>query len=340
MKKSDVTHASQFRRKQVGLLLLFLMIVCTVFFVYDGLNGSGPLTKNKIVIVPKGSDLRGIADKLKDEGVVGSKWLFMLSVRFGKAHRELRAGEYLFSPGVSVREVVALLHSGQQINRRLTIAEGLNVFQVMQILNQTGGLVGKVSTLPKEGELLPDTYYFAFGSTRQSVIDQMKLQMNKQLSILWNSRASGLPIKTKREAIILASIVEKEAGFAAERARIAGVFFNRLNMGMRLESDPTVRYAVSGGKQKLGRGLKKSELRYDHPFNTYRNHGLPPGPICNPGKASIKAVLNPEKTSALFFVANGSGGHTFSKTLREHLKAVRKWRQIERSFRRREKEAK
>ena len=338
MKKTEGVPGEQAFRWPKGYLFLGIVAVCAIVFVYVGITGVGPLSESKVVIVPKGADLQSIGRRLKNEGVIGSELLFSFGARLKHIHRELRAGEYRFPPGISIRDVLVVMREGQHINRRLTIAEGLNVRQVLEVLHKTKGLEGRISPSPEEGTLLPDTYYFSFGAMRQSIVDQMSSQMDSLLEKLWTNRAVDLPIKTKKDAIILASIVEKETGLAAERGRIAGVFINRLRLGMRLESDPTVRYAITGGKRKLARGLKKSELRREHPFNTYRVHGLPPGPICNPGKEAIAAVLNPERTSALFFVADGTGGHIFSDTLREHLKAVRKWREIERSLRRREKQ--
>lgn len=297
---------------------------------YDALNEPGPLVDYQNVIVPKGADLQLIGGRLEEAGIIRSKWVFVSAARLQEAHRELRAGEYKFRPGISVRHVIALLRKGQLINRRVTIAEGLGVAQILKILDDADGLEGTLFPVPDEGALLPDTYYYAFGETRQTIVDQMALQMQRTLDALWAKRAPNLPIKSKKEALILASIVEKETGRAQERRRVAGVFINRLNKGMKLESDPTVVFSVTGGRRKLGRGLKKSELRKDHPYNTYRVQGLPPGPICNPGRAAIAAVLNPEKTSALFFVADGTGGHKFSDTLKEHINAVRGWRKIER----------
>ena len=338
MKKTDGAPGEQASMRPKGYLFCGIIVVCAIVFVYEGITGAGPLSESKVVIVPKGADLQSIGRRLKDKGVIGSELLFSLGARLKQVHRELRAGEYQFPPAISIRDVLVVMREGQHINRRLTIAEGLNVRQVLEVLDRTKGLEGRIFPSPEEGTLLPDTYHFVFGTKRQSVVDQMRSQMDSLLVRLWTNRAAGLPIKTKKGAIILASIVEKETGLAAERGRIAGVFINRLKLGMRLESDPTVRYAITGGKRKLARGLKKSELRREHPYNTYRIHGLPPGPICNPGKEAIAAVLNPEKTSALFFVADGTGGHIFSDTLREHLKAVRKWRKIERSLRRHKKQ--
>ncbi|MBO42884.1 MAG: aminodeoxychorismate lyase [Rhodospirillaceae bacterium] len=296
---------------------------------YEALRESGPLIESRNVIVPKGANLELIGGRLEEAGVIRSKWVFVSAVRLQGVHRELRSGEYKFRPGVSIGHVIDLLRKGQLINRRVTIAEGLTVSQIIKTLEGTDGLEGALFPVPDEGSLLPDTYYFAFGEKRQTIVDRMALEMQRTLDALWAKRAPNLPITSKKEALILASIVEKETGLARERRRVAGVFINRLNKNMKLESDPTVVFSITGGKRKLGRGLRKSDLRQVHPYNTYRVHGLPPGPICNPGRAAIDAVLNPEKTSSLFFVADGSGGHKFSDTLREHNKAVREWRKIE-----------
>jgi UPF0755 protein len=220
----------------------------------------------------------------------------------------------------------------------VTVAEGLTVPQVMAILDDAYGLEGVPFPIPDEGSLLPDTYFYVYGESRQTLIDHMKLQMQRTLDSLWLTRAADLPIKTKEEALVLASIVEKETGLAEERGRVAAVFVNRLRLGMKLESDPTVVYAVTGGNGKLGRGLKRSELRADHPYNTYVIDGLPPGPICNPGRAAIAAVLNPPKTQDLFFVADGKGGHKFSTSLKDHVNAVRAWRKIERQRKRQQQQ--
>jgi UPF0755 protein len=315
------------------LLFIFLLLLGVggvgAALCYQALREPGPLIETRNVIVAKGTNLERIGVRLEEAGVIRSKWVFVSVARLQGVHREMRSGEYKFRPGVSVGRVIALLRKGQLINRRITIAEGLTVSQIIKILEGADGLEGAPFPVPDEGTLLPDTYYYTFGETRQTIVDQMVLQMQLTLDALWAKRAPSLPIKSKKEALILASIVEKETGLAKERHRVAGVFINRLNKGMKLESDPTVIFSVTGGKGKLGRGLRKSELRKDHPYNTYRVHGLPPGPICNPGRAAIAAVLNPEKTSALFFVADGTGGHKFSDTLQDHNKAVREWRRVE-----------
>ncbi|MDA0655446.1 MAG: endolytic transglycosylase MltG [Proteobacteria bacterium] len=329
-----------------GIFALFLLAATVVAVLwYDALIEPGPLIDTKTVVIPKGAKIQLIGERLekagiiRSTGVIRSKWVFVSAVRLQEVHREMRAGEYKFWPGISIRHVISLLRKGQIVNRRVTITEGMTVPQIIATLGAAEGLEGVVFPTPKEGRLLPDTYYYAFGDSRQTIVDRMALQMQRTLDALWLKRAPNLPIKTKQEAVILASIVEKETGLDSERRLVAGVFINRLKKGIRLESDPTVVYAINGANGPLGRGLRKSELRKDHPYNTYRIAALPPGPICNPGRASIEAVLNPEKTQAIFFVADGTGGHKFSTTLQEHRKAVRKWRAIERKRKRLRNEA-
>jgi UPF0755 protein len=211
--------------------------------------------------------------------------------------------------------------------RKLTIPEGLTSTQIRDILAKAEGLSGSPLTAP-EGSLLPETYDYAWGDTRAGLIRRMAAAQRTTLEALWRERQTGLPLTGPREAVILASIVEKETGAASERARVAAVFHNRLRRGMRLQSDPTIIYALTGGKTRLGRNLNRADLAIDHPYNTYRIKGLPPGPIANPGRAALIAVLNPVKSTELYFVADGSGGHAFAKTLKEHNRNVAKWRRL------------
>jgi UPF0755 protein len=209
----------------------------------------------------------------------------------------------------------------------LTIAEGLTAFQVFDQLVVTSGLEDTFD-VPLEGSVLPETYYFSYGDTRSEIIKRMVGAMDNNLNRLWQERVSGLPFNGPGDALILASIVEKETGVKAERARIAGVFINRMNRGMRLQSDPTVIYGLSKGDGPLGRRLTRADLKKKTPYNTYTINGLPPGPICNPGLAAIRAVLNPQHTDELYFVADGKGGHVFTKSLKEHNRNAAKWRKI------------
>ncbi len=293
----------------------------------------GPLEASTIVIVPRGVGVEGIANELLKGGVIADALVFRLGIRASAADKSLRAGEYTFPARISAREVVALLTSGKTVVRRLTVAEGLTSAQIVARLDATDGLSGTVKGIPGEGTLLPETYHFSFGDRRKSMISRMIDAMDATLEDLWERRVPDLPFKTPLEALILASIVEKETARPDERARIAGVYINRLRKGMRLQSDPSVAYGLSADGQPLGRPLTRTDLDTRTPFNTYRIKGLPPSPICNPGRAAITAVLDPAATDELYFVADGTGGHAFAHTLKEHNRNVARWRKIRREQR-------
>ena len=288
----------------------------------------GPLTRERAVVIPKMSGPAAIGSILSEAGVIGNEDLFTLVVRLLGDDRALRAGEYRFAARLSMREVVDLLTSGRVVQRRLTIAEGLTTTEALRLVDAADGLSGTVETLPAEGGLLPETYYYSLGDSRADLVARMRSSMDEALAAAWATRAEGLSFDSPREALILASIVEKETGIAEERGLVAGVFINRLRRGIRLQSDPTVVYAVTSGQGALGRRLTRADLASDSPYNTYQIRGLPPGPICNPGAAAIRAVLNPTQTDALYFVADGTGGHAFARTLAEHNRNVRRWRLI------------
>jgi len=311
------------------ILVLFVSVACVGVFVWGQAQyGSpGPLKVEKAVVIPKGTGIKAIAELLVRSGVIEDALIFRLGVRFDRYDTSLKAGEYLFPVSVSAREAAEILTKGKTIIRRLTIAEGLTSYDVVEQLSGTDGLVGVVG-VPGEGELLPETYHFSYGDERSEVIRRMKRGMATTLSELWDARAVNLPLNTPEEAVILASIVEKETGVVAERARVAGVFINRLRKGMRLQSDPTVAYGLTNGLESLGRPLSRKDLRQSTPYNTYVIHGLPPGPICNPGIAALSAVLHPAETRDLYFVADGSGGHAFARTLKEHNRNVARWRKL------------
>jgi UPF0755 protein len=254
--------------------------------------------------------------------------VFQVLARLTGAGRSLKAGEYAIPSRASAISILADLEAGRTIVRKVTLPEGLTSAMVVRELQAVPWLTGDVQ-VPEEGTLLPETYRAERGDSRQSVLDRMRTEQQSLLDRLWASRVPGLPLATPQEAVILASIVEKETGVRDERRRVAGVFINRLRMGMRLQSDPTVIYAVSRG-EPLGRGIRASELASRSPWNTYAYSGLPPTPIANPGRASLEAVLNPMETREVYFVADGTGGHAFAETLEAHNANVARWRQIER----------
>jgi len=293
----------------------------------------GPLSEPTTLIIPKGTGENAIAEALRGGGIIDDIRLFKLSRRLLAAPDSLRAGEYAFPAGVSVAAAIGILQSGKTIVRRVTIAEGLTNAEIVNLLNKTPGLSGLAGPLPGEGRLLPETYHFSYGDRREELVRRMARSASEVLAVLWRKRASGLALQTPAQALILASIVEKETGKDGERARVAAVFHNRLKKGMRLQSDPTVIYGITQGQGALGRPITKSDLKTPTPYNTYVIKGLPPTPIANSGRAAIEAVLNPATTKALYFVADGSGGHAFAETLSEHNRNVAKWRKIEKARR-------
>ena len=291
----------------------------------------GPLAEATDIAFPRGADLREISERLQQHGVIGRADVFQVAVRVLRKSRHLQAGEFRFPARVSPLEALEILVQGEPVVRRLTVPEGLTSTEVLRILARTEGLEGQLPAMEaKEGEFLPDTYHFSLGDRRGDILARMRAAMTGTLDSLWKSRATDLPLESAQEALVLASIVERETAVSDERARIAGVFVNRLRRGMRLQSDPTVAYAVSSGGQPTGRALTRADLRAQHPYNTYIIRGLPPGPICNPGRDSLESVMHPAVTDELYFVADGSGGHAFAGTLDEHLKNVARWRQIQR----------
>jgi UPF0755 protein len=289
----------------------------------------GPSATPITLVIERGATLNRISRQLVDGGVVSSVFVFRFGTRFEGVNTRLKAGEYLFPPGITPREVAALLASGRTVIRRLTVPEGLTTQQVVSLVQSAEGLEGEVGAAPAEGELLPQTYFYSWGDGRRTMMDRLKRAMGETMSELWAARASDLPLKSVSEAVILASIVEKETSKPEERPRIAAVFLNRLKKGMRLQADPTVIYGITAGKGPLDRALSRADLDTKHRWNTYVIDGLPATPIANPGRASLLAVLNPIKTEELYFVADGSGGHLFAKTLDDHNKNVAKLRDLE-----------
>jgi peptidoglycan lytic transglycosylase G len=288
----------------------------------------GPATAETTVIVAPRESLRAVAQRLENAGVIDSATLFRIGVRFRGAATNLKAGEYAIPAHASQARIMAMLVAHAVVLHRITIAEGLTSAMAVAAIGADTVLTGPLVMPPAEGSLLPETYLFERGTTRQDLVRRMEKAQADLLAKLWAKRKAGLPLKSPEEAIILASMVEKETAIAAERPRIAAVFVNRLKLGMKLESDPTIIYGLTKGVP-LGHRIRQSELAAANPYSTYQIAGLPPTPICNPGKDSIAAVLAPPDTDELYFVADGSGGHVFARTLAEHEKNVAKWRQIE-----------
>jgi UPF0755 protein len=285
------------------------------------------------VIVERGSGLLQIAWQLKREGVIEHPRLFQLLAEWRELGKSLKAGEYLFPAGASLEAALDRMARGETEVHFVTFAEGLTTKTMLDQLAATEGLAGKVPEDVAEGSLLPSTYDYQFGTERKVLVERMQQAMQQTLEQAWKARKPDLPLESETELLTLASIVEKETGLSGERAEVAGVFVNRLRRGMKLQSDPTTIYAVTSGETILGRGLRRSELDLAHPYNTYHVTGLPPGPIANPGEAALMAAAQPAETDALYFVADGSGGHAFARTLEEHNRNVARWRAIERERR-------
>lgn len=311
-------------------VLIVAGLVVAVAFVWaqSEFAEPGPLKEQATVEIPRGAGLREVSQLLARRGVIDSDWLFRLGARYSGHAQDLKFGEYAFEPAASMQEVLQKLATGDVVMHFVTVPEGKTSWEVVQILRDHPLLTGDVE-VPDEGSVFPDTYNIQRNQARREVIARMQTAMEEKLAAAWADRQEGLPIETPEEALVLASIVEKETGLAEERPQVAAVFINRLRKGMKLQSDPTVVYGVTGGKGPLGRGLRRSELDRHTPYNTYAIEGLPPGPIANPGLDAIEAVLNPAETEALYFVADGTGGHAFAETLSEHNANVRRWRKIE-----------
>lgn len=319
--------------RRLATILLLLVLLAgglaggAVWFAVERYRAPGPLAADRTLVVPRGFGVEEIADQLEAEGVLANRWLLLGGVRFTEG-RGLRAGEYLFPAGVSAEGVLALLRSGRTVVRRFTVPEGLTSAQIVGLLAAEPALSGEPPAPPPEGSLLPETYNFSWGDSREGMVERMQRAMRDAVADAWAKRTDGLPIRRPEDLVTLASIVEKETGVAAERARVAGVFVNRLRRGMRLQSDPTVIYGLTSGSGSLGRPLTRADWRHDSRYNTYVIDGLPPGPIANPGRASLLAAVAPERHDFLYFVADGTGGHAFAATLAEHNRNVARWRQV------------
>lgn len=288
----------------------------------------GPLSQPAVVQLPRGSGLVQIAQALADVDAIEHPRLFALLARLSGRDRALKAGEYALAPGISPQDILALLESGRVLLHPIAVPEGLTVAEVYALLQASPVLSGALPPPPPEGSLLPETYLVPRGEPRARVVEQMQADMKQLLAELWAKRRPDLPLRTPEEALTLASIVEEETPKPEEYPLVAAVFLNRLQRGMKLQADPTVIYALSGGKGPLGRELTRADLEVEHPYNTYRIAGLPPGPIANPGRGALAATLNPAAVDYLYFVASGDGGHLFARTLDEHNRNVARWRKL------------
>jgi len=315
--------------------VLLAMIGTGVAYYYgkQTIEAPGPLQEDKVVNIPARAGMTDIADVLQREGVIdNNRWAFIGAVFALRARSELKPGEYAFQKNASLHDVIATIVEGKVVQHSVTIPEGLTSEQIVARLTDNDIFSGSVHEIPREGTLLPETYKFPRGTTREQVIQRMQSAQKRLLAEIWEHRSPDLPpsIKTPQDLVTLASIVEKETGKPDERSRVAAVFVNRLKQKIKLQSDPTIIYGLVGGKGTLGRPIKRSEITQPSPYNTYVVDGLPPGPISNPGRASLEAAANPARTRDLYFVADGTGGHTFTETYDQHLKNVAKLRAMER----------
>jgi UPF0755 protein len=316
-------------------IVLALMIGAGVAYYYgkQTIEAPGPLQEDKIVNVPARAGMADIADTLQRESVIDSnRWAFIGAVLALKARSELKPGEYLFQKNASLRDVIGTMVDGKVVQHSVTLPEGLTSEQIVGRLTDNDIFTGSVREIPREGTLLPETYKFPRGTMRDQVVQRMQQAQKRVLAEIWEHRSPDVPLKTPQELVTLASIVEKETSKPDERSRVAAVFVNRLRQKIKLQSDPTIIYGLVGGKGTLGRPIKRSEIAQPSPYNTYVIDGLPPGPISNPGRASLEAAANPARTRDLYFVADGTGGHAFTETYDQHQKNVAKLRAMEKQI--------
>jgi UPF0755 protein len=314
----------------LGFLAVLLAVLAGIgaWVAWRQVEAPGPLAEPAQVVIPRGGTA-AIAEALAERGVIADARLFTAAAVLTRSEGPLRAAEFAIPARASIRQVLTVLREGRPVQRRLTIAEGLTARQITQLIDAIEGLTGETPPIA-EGALLPETYAFSLGDTRASLVRRAPVAMEQAVEEAWAARAPDLPISTPREAVILASIIERETGVASERGLVGGVFINRLRRGMMLQSDPTVAYGAAQG-MPLDRPLTRADLNEDHPYNTYRIRGLPPGPIASPGRDSLRAATQPEATDFLYFVADGSGGHAFGRTLDEHNRNVARWRALRRA---------
>jgi UPF0755 protein len=309
----------------VGLVIAFGIAT----WAQNAYRQPGPLLEPLDFQVERGATLAAVADGLAEQGAISNETVFRVAARYTKLDQGLKFGEYSIPAGASMQDILQLLNRGGNVVRQVVVPEGLTSWQVVELLNAQEELSGEITAIPAEGTLAPAGYDFQRGDSRADLIERMQAEQKAILDAAWANRAPDLPLASEQELLTLASIVEKETAVPDERRRVASVFVNRLERGMRLQTDPTVIYGVTQGKGALGRGLKASELAQATPYNTYVRAGLPPTPIANPGAAAIEAAANPEASDFIYFVADGTGGHAFARTLEEHNRNVANWRRIE-----------
>lgn len=312
-----------------AVVLVSLICVALIYFQFKKwTDGQGPLSESIVIEIPKGAASQKVADILFEHHVIVHPLMFRIFLKFEQTENSLKAGEYAFDGGVSMRQVMDKLVKGDVLYHKLTIPEGYTVSQILSLLAEADDLSGDVTDVPAEGSFLPETYTYQKGEQRAVIINKAVTSLQEKLQIIWDGRDEALPYKNMQEMLIMASIIEKETGIGSERSQVASVFVNRLRKGMLLQTDPTVIYALTQGKEELGRSLTRQDLQVDNSYNTYKYAGLPPTPICNPGEEAIWAAAHPAQTDYLYFVANGQGGHNFAKTLKEHNQNVADWKKI------------
>lgn len=313
----------------LGAAIVALLLVAAGAIYASSLFGTATIEQESSFVIPAGSTLTSVAHKLEEQGHISSARGFLLRAKLLGDDAPVQAGEFRLTPGMSQGAILEAFQRGDVIRRMITIPEGMPSIMVRERLMAEDLLTGEID-VPPEGSVLPDSYDFERGETRAAVLARMQSAMRAYLAEAWASRASGIAVKSPQEALVLASVVEKETGVPGERRMVAGLYTNRLKIGMRLQADPTIIYPITRGKP-LGRRILRSEIDAVNDYNTYAMAGLPKGPITNPGRESIAAVLNPAQTGALYMVADGSGGHAFAETLAEHEANVTKWRAIRRA---------
>ena len=315
-----------------NLFYFFLACLTLIFITISGLESfyvrPGPSNDDKLLIINKGQSVSNIASHLRDLNLIENQMTFILVLRLKGFHDKIKFGEYMIPKSSSIKEIVEKMVSGVSVQYQITIPEGLSTASIVALVNNNSRIRGDHINITDEGVLAPNTYSFDMATNKENLLIKMKEEQKKIVNSAWNMRAPGLPLKNTFELLVLASIVEKEAGNDEDKKKVASVFLNRLEKKMKLQSDPTVVYSLTRGQWTLDRELTKGDLKTNSPFNTYKISGLPPGPICNPSKSSIYAVANPTETDFLFFVANGKGGHNFSQNLQQHNRFVKEYRRL------------